>query len=143
MQQSQTARAGAVHTNQLSDNMPAFPLTIPTGGIRTCRVSRQSVVGVNQSPFTLQEQVYAHPGRRWMITLNIKPLNATQAAAWVQFFYDINGREGTFNFNLNPYCPSLSPAPGTKVFRLTDNNQGWDISVEKLYSFTVSASEAV
>jgi hypothetical protein len=122
----------------------SFPLEIPSpSGIRSCRVSRQSVVAVNKSPFTLEEQVYAHPGKAWMISLEIRPMRTSEAGGWIQFLYDINGREGTFNFNLTPHCPGLSPAPGVKVFRLNDNNQGWDKDIMKHYGFSLSATEVV
>ena len=122
----------------------AFPLTLPsTPGIRTINVWRESVVGVSTSPFSLREQTYVHPGRRWRIEIEYPPMTAAQAEDWIQFFYDLNGREGSFNFNLTTYCPSLTPAPGVKVFRLLENMQGWSVSVAKHYGFTIAAAEVL
>jgi hypothetical protein len=117
--------------------------TLPTTpGPRRARVERISAVAVTQSPFTLQQQVHAHAGKAWWMRLEFPPIKEASVAAWHQFFYDINGQEGTFTYDLNRYVKS-TPAPGTKTFRLTSNQQGWDVELARLYGFVVEAIEVV
>lgn len=124
--------------------MPSYPLTFPTNiHPDTVRVRRRTAAGVASSPFTFQQQVYQHPGVRWEIDVTMQVMNATDAPSFTQFLYDLQGQVGTFQFNLTPHCPGLSPAPGTKNFRLADPDPGWDSKLAREFSFTFRAVEAL
>ena len=124
--------------------MPSYPLTFPTNVYPAMvRVRRRTAAGVAESPFTYQQQVYQFPGVRWEIDVTIEPMHVSLAAAWTQFFYDLQGRVGTFAFNLTPHCPGLSPAPGTVNFRLNDPDPGWDSGFSVEFGFSFRATQAL
>jgi hypothetical protein len=54
------------------------------------------VVGVAESPFTLEQQVYEHQGARWEAEITLPPLTLDQAREWEAFFISLRGRKGTF-----------------------------------------------
>ncbi len=77
------------------------------------------------------------------IEVTIQKCDAVEAAVWTQFFYDLQGQVGTFNFNLNPHCPGLVPAPGTVEFRLADPEVGWSAELAVLFDFSFSAVQVL
>jgi hypothetical protein len=122
--------------------MPSYPLTFPAYPAPSeVFVRRRTSAGVSTSPTSFVTQAYQHPGGRWEIDVTIQECNAAEAAAWTQFLHDLYGRAGTFNLNLNPYCPGLSPAPGTVTFRLANPDPGWRSKLAVLFGFTFSAYE--
>ncbi len=124
--------------------MPSYPLTFPTLVPPTkVRIRRRTAAAVAESPFTYQQQVYQHAGARWEIDVQVDPMDRPAAAQWTQFFYDLQGRVGTFSFSLTPHCPGLSPDPGTKTFRLADNDVGWDSDLAVAFGFTFRAVEVL
>lgn len=75
----------------------SFPLTPPaTPGNRSIQWTPRTVVGMNQSPFTGQQQVYAWPAQWWEVTVSLPAMRDADAGAWQAFFLALNGREGTF-----------------------------------------------
>ncbi len=124
--------------------MPSYPLTFPTNVFPdNVRVRRRTAAGVAESPLTYQQQVYQFPGARWEIDVTLQPMAAAEAALWTQFFFDLQGRVGTFTMNLTPHCPGLSPAPGSKTFRLADGAPAWDSKLAVQFGFMFSATEAL
>lgn len=120
--------------------MPAYPLTFPTYPVPLkVRVRRRTAAAVAESPTTFKQQIYQHPGARWEIDVTIQKCTAEEAQVWTQFFYDLQGVVGTFNFNLTPYCPGLTPAPGSTRFRLSEAETGWDSELACLYDFSFRA----
>lgn len=124
--------------------MPSYPLTFPSAIIpQSVHVSRRIAAAVVTSPTSFAQQVYQHPGKRWQIDVKLQPLPADLAAEMTQFFYDLDGPVGTFNFNLTPHCPGLSPAPGVVEFRLADPENGWSAELATVFGFTFRAIEAL
>lgn len=124
--------------------MPAYPLTFPTTiAPHRVRVTRRTAAAVVESPFTYQQQVYQHPGARWEIECSFEPMSRADAASFTQFVYDLQGRVGTFAFNLTPHCPGISPAPGVKNFRLAEPSVGWDAELATSFGFSFRAVEAL
>lgn len=74
-----------------------FPLTQPaTPGKRSIQWTPRTIVGMNVSPFTGNQQVFAHPGQWLEATVTLPPMADAAAGAWQAFFLALNGREGTF-----------------------------------------------
>jgi hypothetical protein len=121
--------------------MPSYPLTFPTNVFpENVHVIRRIAAAIAESPFTFQQQVYQFPGKRWEIEVTLQPMSAGLAALWTQFFYDLEGKVGTFYFDLTPHCPGLSPAPGSKTFRLVED-PGWNSRLAVDFGFTFRAFE--
>ena len=121
--------------------MPTYPLSMPTNVFpATVHVVRHNVVAVGESPFTLTQQVYQFPGKRWEIEVTLQPIDSGSAGLWTQFFYDLNGRAGTFQLNMTPHCHGLTPAPGVKTFRLRED-PGWDSRIATEFGFQFKADE--
>ena len=76
---------------------PSYPLTLPTAtGIRTQNWGLRRVIGLTQSPFTYQQQVYQHSGEQWNTTMSLPPMLKDNASVWLAFFMQLRGRRGTF-----------------------------------------------
>ena len=77
----------------------SYPITAPTSvAPRSVRMTQRSIVGVSTSPFTGQQQVYAHQGMWWEMDVQLPPMARADAEAWISALVSLNGREGTFLF---------------------------------------------
>ncbi|MBM3855050.1 MAG: hypothetical protein FJ399_18160 [Verrucomicrobia bacterium] len=124
--------------------MPSYPLTLPTNvHPEHVRVRRRTATGFSESPTSFKQQIYQHPGARWEIEVSLPPMPYDEADEWTQFFYDLQGRVGTFQMSLNAHCPGLSPAPGTVTFRLADPEIGWDSNLAREFGFSFRAVQAL
>lgn len=120
--------------------MPSYPLTFPTNVFPdNVRVRRRTPTGVFEAPTSNKLQIYQHPGGRWEIEVTLQPMPYDEADEWTQFIYDLQGRVGTFTYNINAHCPGLSPAPGAITFRLADPDVGWDSKLAREFGFTFRA----
>ena len=76
---------------------PTFPLTLPTTtGITRSNFNLQRVVGMSQSPFTGQQQVYEHSFALWSSTITLAPMRRATASEYQTFFMQLHGMRGTF-----------------------------------------------
>lgn len=74
-----------------------FPLTPPTApGFQSRQYSPTTIVGINTSPFTGQQQVFPSLGQWIMFTIDLPPMKDAVAALWTAFFSALNSSEGTF-----------------------------------------------
>lgn len=90
----------------------SYPVTFPSSIFpRRVRWTANSVVGVSESPITLEQQVYVHQGEAWGITLEWPPLTVDHAETLIACLNSLNGREGTML--LSP--PDYRGARGTWV----------------------------
>lgn len=78
--------------------MPAFPLTLPAApGFSRCSLRVRRVVARSESVFTLQSQVFEHPGARWEAEVTVpQHNNAAWAWQWSAFVAALRGQAGTF-----------------------------------------------
>lgn len=77
--------------------MVSYPLTMPAtpAPVRSSiRLVRKTAVA--ESPFTAQQQVYAHPYALWHMEITLPPMRPDQAGAWKAFILQLQGRRGTF-----------------------------------------------
>lgn len=122
----------------------AFPLTIPSSpAAKSIKWRRKSIVGVATSPFTGQQQVYAHAGKWWEADVTLPPMTATQAKDWIAFLYGLNGMEGTFN-----WTPPDTGWTGSGVtqptgpWRMLTNELAFEVGEAMVYGFTFTCREA-
>jgi hypothetical protein len=74
-----------------------YPLTLPSiTGVREVTLRARSTVGVSESPYTAQQQVYVHQGEYFEADVLLPPMKGAAAAEWSSFLLSLNGREGTF-----------------------------------------------
>lgn len=77
----------------------SFPLTPPSSpGYQAREFLPETSVGVAESPFTRNQQVYAWPGQRLAFSMELPPMTDEEAGEWIAFFLALNGSEGTFYF---------------------------------------------
>lgn len=74
-----------------------YPLSLPSSpAFSAVRLTARAVVGVSESPFTLQSQVQEYAGQRLEAEASLPPLTRAQAEYWNVFMLKLNGRRGTF-----------------------------------------------
>lgn len=96
----------------------SYPLTLPTAtGFRSLEIAAQSVVAVNQSPFSGAQQVYAWPGQWWQLSVELPVMSQAKAAIWAAFFLALNGSEGTFYL-------------GPSIRKVTGGNKSGTVTVD-------------
>lgn len=74
----------------------SYPLSLPAKSPARIRFKSNSIVGMSASPFSGSQQVYVHQGQFWGAEVELPPMLAEHAEAWVGFLLSLNGREGTF-----------------------------------------------
>jgi hypothetical protein len=75
----------------------SYPVSMPSSpALAQVRFTARSTVGVAVSPFTGQQQVYAHAGQWWEAEVTLPPMTRAQAEPWIGFLMSLRGREGTF-----------------------------------------------
>jgi len=74
-----------------------FPLTMPTiKDVNSFTLYMENVVAVSESKFTLQQQVQAHDGDRWVLEMSLPVMDREDSQAWTSFIAKLRGRRGTF-----------------------------------------------
>tara|TARA_S200002703_G_scaffold61685_1_gene53583 strand:- start:7194 stop:7718 length:525 start_codon:yes stop_codon:yes gene_type:complete len=66
--------------------MPTYPLSIPSElKVRSHYLRKQHAVGVSESPFDYEQQVYVHDGERYLLDLTFAPVSGAESSltAWV------------------------------------------------------------
>lgn len=93
-----------------------YPYAMPTTpGIMEIDWQPRSAVSAASSPFTYQTQVQAHPGQLLEATVQLPPMNRTQAERWIAWVKALNLTEGTFLLG-DPDAPApKGVATGTPV----------------------------
>jgi hypothetical protein len=75
----------------------AYPVNLPSRAPARLVFRAIDVVGVDDSPLTLQQTVYEWEGDRWELDVEVPPMqNRAHAEAWVAFLLKLRGRRGTF-----------------------------------------------
>lgn len=73
-----------------------YPVTFPAIGIRSMNIRARTVVGINTSPFTGQQQVYKHQGEWWEAEVTLPPMKRADAEQVAAFLLKMKGQYGTF-----------------------------------------------
>lgn len=75
----------------------SYPLTPPAAlKVASISITPKTVVASATSPFTLQQQVYVHPGQRWQAEVHLPPMKRANAEDVIAFLLALNGPQGTF-----------------------------------------------
>lgn len=75
----------------------SYPLALPVLlSERDITIAFTTVVGVSVSPFTKEQQIYAHPGDVMSAEIGLAPMRRADAETWIGFLLALNGPEGTF-----------------------------------------------
>lgn len=74
-----------------------YPLSIPTvGAITSMKWSLVDAVGIGESPYTFSQEVFEHPGKRWLVEATLAGMYRDYAEEWCAFLAQLRGRRGTF-----------------------------------------------
>ena len=74
-----------------------YPVAFPSAiGFANLNIRARTVVGMNSSPFTGQQQVYKHQGQWWEAEVSLPPMKRADAEQVVTFLLKMNGQYGTF-----------------------------------------------
>ncbi len=96
-----------------------FPRSIPPEMVfQRVTMRSRSVVGLSQSPFTLQQQAQKHQGQRWEADVVLAPTDTPDNEVVAAWLTSLNGREKTFLFGDPARVSargSASSAPGSPV----------------------------
>ena len=77
----------------------------------TLRMSSQNFI--TTSPFTFQQQVINHAGRRWEIDVNLRPMRHSDARIWIAWLAKLDGALNTFTMSDPLGCTPQGSAGGT------------------------------
>mgnify|MGYP003648627902 CR=1 FL=1 len=105
----------------------SYPITLPTTpGYIGVSIQPRSTVGIYSSPFTMQQQVYAHPGQVWTGNFGLPPMNRAEAAPWVAALTSLNGVEGRFYFGDPSWIAPQGIGTGTPLIN-GSSQTGYDL----------------
>lgn len=113
-----------------------WPLSLPTGLQipASAEMGADSVVGVSPSPFTKSQQVYAHQGQAWDISVDLPPMPRRRAAEWIGFLVALNGMEGTFTMKVPGYSQPRGTWAGASPVVKGAGQTGLTLTVDGLTS---------
>lgn len=92
---------------------PHDPPSLPVA--RSVRFAPESVVASTSSPFTLQDEVFEHQGQRWVVDVQLPPMQRAAAAQWNAWALALNGMRGTFRIGPVVETSPLGTGNGTPV----------------------------
>lgn len=122
--------------------MPAFPIDYPSAvglfpaKVRWRRVRAQAAF---ENELTLQSQVQIFAAKVYAIDIELQRMDRGDAATLDAWLDSLNGREGTFNFDLDPWVRGA--LPGIRVFRLASPDDEFDCDLAVDFGCAFSAME--
>ncbi len=117
-----------------------YPLDFPGYQyVEAVSFSHSSAVGISQSPYTGQQQVYDYQSGFWTVDISLRWMNREEAAPVIAFVEKLRGQFGTFTFGDN-YISNLplGVATGTPLVKGANqkgfslNTDGWTSSVTNI-----------
>lgn len=107
-----------------------YPITLPSApGFRRVSIQPRSTVAAYASPFTMQQQVYAHPGQMLTGDFELPPMTRAEAAPWIAALTSLNGIEGTFYFGDPAWTTPRGIGTGTPLINGASET-GYDIDTD-------------
>ena len=121
--------------------MPAPFITVPTSAcIASVALTMKRVVGVTQSPFTLEEQFFQWQGEQWAIEFTLPPIvNKRVAIEWKAFGMKCEGGFATFLLGDPSAKTPLGVATGSPLVDGSGQEgktlvtKGWTPNTPKIY----------
>lgn len=117
----------------------SYPLAFPDyDQVEMVRWQSVNAVGISQSPYTFQQQVYDYQAGTWTVDIDLKWLTRAQAMPIISFIDKLRGQYGTFTFYDVLTATPQGVATGTPLvknanqtgFSLTTD--GWSTSVTNI-----------
>jgi hypothetical protein len=84
-------------------------------GIRNITFRMASQNFITTSPFTFQQQVLNHAGRRWEVDVDLPPMKHSDARIWIAWLAKLDGALNTFNLGDPLGATAQGSAGGTPV----------------------------
>jgi hypothetical protein len=117
--------------------------TIPTSpAFVSVTPMRRTSTAMAISPYNFTQQVYSWGGKLKVIDFQLPTMTESDATAWLAFFDDLNGFEGTFNIDLSDYFPDEAGLKSVAM-RLTDPDVQYSIDILMNHSISFRAMEAL
>ena len=109
----------------------SYPLTMPTSP-KPSRITWKplDVVAASESPTSLQQQLYQHPGNAWRVEVALPPMKRAQAAEWIAFGRKLRGRWGTFYFTDPVFASPRGNPQGTPQVNGVQTVRSWTLDTK-------------
>jgi hypothetical protein len=74
-----------------------YPLTLPSHtGVASITLRAVNQTAIGSSPFTYEQQVFNHQGKRWEAEVQLPAMKRDDAEQWVAWLLSLKGQYGTF-----------------------------------------------
>lgn len=119
-------------------NYPLYPPTDAKTTESSFSLIAANVVGVNQSPYNYNSQVYDYNSESWGLKVSVNPLTRAEAQPWIAFLTALRGRRGTFMWGPVIMSEPLGVGLGVPVVNGADQNgrelstSGWNVQTQIL-----------
>jgi hypothetical protein len=90
-----------------------------------------------------KRQVHDWNASAWELSITMQRMDAEDAAVFGAWLESLNGIAGTFTFDLTPWCPGVTPAPGSRTFALAEPVASWEVEKRVIWTFQIDAMEVV
>lgn len=75
----------------------SYPLTLPNHtGVANITLRAVNQTAISSSPFTYQQQVFNHQGKRWEAEIQLPAMKREDAEQWLAWLLSLKGQVGTF-----------------------------------------------
>jgi len=102
-----------------------YPLSLPSHK-KPANITFRAVntIGMSMSPFTYQQQLFAHAGQRWECDVTLPAMARADAEQWVAFLVSLRGQFGTFTLGDPVGASPRGSAGGTPLVNGADQTGG-------------------
>ena len=114
-----------------------FPISHPASpGFAEVRILGRTRVGVTESEFTLDQQVYEWEGERWEFDCVLPLMVRALAEQWVAFLLALRGPAGTFLLGPGGYANTPRGIPGGPVLINGPSQLGKTVNIKGMAATT-------
>lgn len=106
---------------------PHNPPRVPR--VRDFQMKPVTQVGLQESPFTLEQEVQKNDGQIWAAEVTLPPMYKVEAARWIAWRLALNGPEGTFLMGDPDFVKPMGYPTGTPVLNGTQNARSKELTV--------------
>ena len=112
--------------------MPAtYPLSLP-GVFKSAEITitAENVVSVWSGTYSLIEQVYESPGKRWHVAIKLPSMSAVNSEQVVGWMLALRGKQGTFYCNDTSHRTPFGVATGTPLVNGAQTAGSTDLAIK-------------